>query len=81
MVLAAGEAEDHPGVGLAVPGHRVGVLDLDLAAIGHANPEGLEGAMVLGLFQLLDLHRAGSFDYRARAFGAAAALGALRARP
>ena len=48
--------------GVWMPGHRVGVGDLNFAAVRHANVERLERPLILGFLEFVDLHFPPSFD-------------------
>src|SRR5271157_223089 len=48
--------------GVWMPGHRVGVGDLNFAAVRHANVERLERPLILGFLELVDLHFPPPFD-------------------
>ena len=48
--------------GVWMPGHRVGVGDLNLAAVRHANVERLKRPLILGFLEFVDLHVPPPFD-------------------
>src|SRR5271157_2624132 len=48
--------------GVWMPGHRVGVGDLNFAAVRHANVERLERPLILGFLEFVELHFPPPFD-------------------